>query len=61
MENRRFKNFKDEIKYNKSALFAILFLLFIVLISIFAFLIPIDPDLSNTSNILQSPSSTHIF
>lgn len=61
MENRRFKNFKDEIKYNKSALFAILFLLFIVLISIFAFLIPIDPDLTNTSNILQSPSSTHIF
>ena len=61
MENRRLKNFKDEIKYNKSALFAILFLLFIVFISIFAFLIPIDPDLTNTLNILQSPSTTHIF
>lgn len=61
LKNRRLKNFEDEIKHNKSALFAILFLIFIVLISIFAFIIPIDPDLTNTSNILQSPSLTHIF
>ena len=61
MENRRVKKIKNEFKYNKSALFSTLFLLFIILISIFAFLIPIDPDLTNTSNILQPPSSTHIF
>ncbi len=61
MENRRLKKIKSEFKYNKSALFSTVFLLFIILISIFAFLIPIDPDLTNTSNILQPPSSTHIF
>ena len=61
MENRRLKKIKSEFKYNKSALFSTLFLLFIILISIFAFLIPIDPDLTNTSNILQPPSSKHIF
>lgn len=61
MENRRLKKIKSEFKYNKSAVFSTLFLLFIILISIFAFLIPIDPDLTNTSNILQPPSSTHIF
>ncbi|MDV4151513.1 ABC transporter permease [Clostridium sp. AL.422] len=61
MENRRLNKIKSEFKYNKSALFSTIFLLFIILISIFAFLIPVDPDLTNTSNILQPPSSTHIF
>ena len=61
MENRRLKKIKSEFKYNKSAVFSTLFLLFIILISIFAFLIPIDPDLTNTSNILKPPSSSHIF
>ncbi|MGV2686260.1 ABC transporter permease subunit, partial [Clostridium perfringens] len=46
---------------NKSALISIGFLIFIVVISTFAFVIPIDPDVTNTSNILQSPSLTHLF
>ena len=61
MENRKLKKIMDKIRNNKSALFSILFLLFIILISIFAFIIPIDPDLTNTSNILQPPSLRHIF
>lgn len=61
MKSRRLKNVKDELKGNKSALFSVAFLIFIILISIFAFLIPIDPDATNTSNILQAPGLTHLF
>ncbi|MDZ4907431.1 ABC transporter permease, partial [Clostridium perfringens] len=61
MNSRRIKNVKDELKGNKSALISIGFLIFIVVISTFAFVIPIDPDVTNTSNILQSPSLTHLF
>lgn len=61
MNKRRLKNVRDELKYNRSAIFSIGFLIFIIVISIFAFLIPIDPDKTNTSNILQSPSLNHLF
>lgn len=61
MKNRRIKNVINEVKGNKSAIFAISFLSLIILVSIFAFLIPIDPDATNTSKILQSPSLNHLF
>lgn len=61
MKNRRMKNVKEEFKQNKGALISAIFLIFIILISIFAFLLPIDPDLTNTSNMLQSPSLAHLF
>lgn len=61
MKNRRFINLKYEITKNKSNLVAIIFLVFIILISMFAFLIPLDPSSTNTSNMLKPPSSSHIF
>lgn len=61
MKNRRVKNVKEELKGNKSALFSVAFLVFIILISVFAFLTPINPDAVDTSNILQPPSLTHLF
>ncbi|KGK87468.1 ABC transporter permease [Clostridium sp. HMP27] len=61
MKNRRLKNVKEELKGNKSALFSVAFLIFIILISVFAFLIPINPDAVDTLNILQPPSLTHLF
>lgn len=61
MKNRRFNNFIAEIKNDKSALFSIIFLVTIILVSIFAFIIPIDPDLTDTSNMLQAPNLKHIF
>lgn len=61
MKNRRMKNVKEEFKENKGALFSAIFLVFIILISICAFLLPIDPDLTDTANMLQSPSFTHLF
>lgn len=61
MKNRRLSNLKYEITKNKSTVLAIIFLAFIILISIFAFLIPLDPSSTNTSNILKPPSASHIF
>lgn len=61
MKNRRLSNLKYEITKNKSTVLAIIFLVFIILISIFAFLIPLDPSSTNTSNILKPPSASHIF
>ena len=61
MKSRRIKNVIDELKGDKSALFSVTFLIFIILISALAFLIPIDPDATNTSNILQTPSLAHLF
>lgn len=61
MKNRRLSNLKYEITKNKSTVVAIIFLAFIILISIFAFLIPLDPSATNTSNILKPPSASHIF
>ena len=61
MKNRRIKNVKDELKSSKSALFSLVFLALVVLISIFAFLIPINPDAIDTSSMLQLPSAAHLF
>jgi peptide/nickel transport system permease protein len=61
MQNRRWKNVINELKHNKSAIFSIVFLSVVVLLSIFAFLIPIDPDATNVSNMLAGPSSQHWF
>jgi len=61
VKNRRIKNVKDELKSSKSALFSLVFLALVVLISIFAFLIPINPDAIDTSSMLQLPSAVHLF
>ncbi|EHI98666.1 ABC-type transporter, integral membrane subunit [Clostridium sp. DL-VIII] len=61
MENRRIKNFINELQNSRSAIFSIIFLIFIVFISVFAFFIPINPDATDTANMLQSPSLSHLF
>lgn len=61
MKNRRIKNFKDELKNSKSAIFSVVFIIFIIILSAFAFLIPINPDATNTANMLQTPSIEHLF
>lgn len=61
MRNRRINNLKDELKNSKSAIFSVIFLTFIVLMSIFAFLIPINPDATDTANMLRAPSLSHLF
>lgn len=58
----RFKeNFKREIKKNKLGMFAVICLTIIIVISIFAFLTPYDPETIDMNNQLSSPSLKHIF
>ncbi|KOF57946.1 MULTISPECIES: ABC transporter permease [Clostridium] len=61
MKNRRMENVKAELRHNKVALFSILFLIFIALISVFAFLYPYNPNKTNVSIMLQAPSLAHPF
>lgn len=61
MQNRRWRNVLNELKHNKSAIFAVVYLTVIILFSVFAFLIPIDPDAINVSNMLASPSAKSWF
>lgn len=59
--NRRLEKVKRELKYNKVALFSIIFLMLIILLSIFSFLSPYNPDAIDISNTLKGPSLTHLF
>lgn len=61
MKSRRLKNVMQELRGNRSALLSVSFLIFIILVSIFAFLMPVDPDATNTSSMLQAPSLNHLF
>ncbi|MDN3019249.1 ABC transporter permease [Paenibacillus sp. BSR1-1] len=60
-KNRRIKQFKDELKRNKTAAIALIFLILILLISIFAFLSPYPPDQVDVTSVLQGPSADHWF
>lgn len=58
----RFKeNFKREIKKNKLGMFAVICLTILIVISIFAFLTPYNPETIDMNNQLSSPSLKHIF
>ncbi len=61
MKNRRIDNVKSELAHNKSAMFAVIFLILIMLVAIFAFLMPYDPNKTDVSNMLQGPTFSHLF
>ena len=60
-KNRRLENVKYEFKNNKQAIFAAIYLVVIILVSIFVVFINIDPDAIDVVHKLQSPSSEHWF
>ncbi|PKR84113.1 ABC transporter permease [Margalitia camelliae] len=60
-KNRRMEKLKKELKSNKLALFAFIFLSLIILASIFAFLSPYSPNAVNVGKVLQQPSGSHLF
>jgi peptide/nickel transport system permease protein len=55
------ENFKRELKKNKLGIFAVMCLAIIIILSIFAFLTPYNPDTIDMNNQLNSPSLKHIF
>ncbi|MDT8718000.1 ABC transporter permease [Clostridium sp. 19966] len=61
MKNRRIENVKLELRHNKSALAAMIFLLIILILAVFAFLLPYNPDKTDVANMFQSPSFAHPF
>jgi peptide/nickel transport system permease protein len=60
-KNRRIEKIKKEMKRNKTATVALLFLALIILLSIFAFLSPYPPNKVDVMNVLQGPNSKHWF
>lgn len=60
-KNRRLENVKYEFKQNKQAIFAAIYLVAIILISIFVVFTSVDPDAIDVANKFQSPSAQHWF
>ena len=60
-KNRRMQQFKKELKRNKTAAIALIFLTLILFISIFAFLSPYPPDMVDVTSVLEGPSAKHWF
>jgi len=58
---RKFHLIKNELKNSFPACLSLLFLLVIIMMSIFAFVSPFDPDEVNISNIMEKPSLVHLF
>ncbi|MDP4170433.1 MAG: ABC transporter permease [Bacillota bacterium] len=51
----------NELKRNKMATFALVFLSLIILLAIFAFLSPFPPNKVDVSNVLEQPNIHHFF
>lgn len=60
-KNRRLENVKYEFRHNKQAIFAAIYLILIVCISIFIVFVNIDPDAIDVAHKLQAPSGAHWF
>lgn len=58
---RKFHLIKNELKNSLPACLSLLFLLVIIMMSIFAFVSPFDPDEVNISNIMEKPGLVHLF
>ena len=59
ISNRRTQQVRTEIRQNKAIVAAAVFLLFVILLSIFAFLSPYDPDRMDMLHRLEGPSAQH--
>ena len=61
-KNRRIENVIYEFKHNKQAMFAAIYLILVILVSIFVVFVPsLDPDAIDVVNKLQGPSAAHWF
>lgn len=60
-KNRRWENVKYEFKHNKQAMFASVYLVVIILVSIFVVFSGVDPDAIDVANKFQAPSGAHWF
>ncbi|HBA64009.1 MAG TPA: peptide ABC transporter permease [Lachnospiraceae bacterium] len=60
-KNRRLENVKYEFKHNRQAIFAAVYLIVIICISLFIVFVNVDPDAIDVAHKLQAPSGAHWF
>lgn len=60
-KNRRWENVKAEFVSNKQAIFALTFLIIIILISVLIVFSPVDPGAMDVANKFHEPSADHWF
>lgn len=60
-KNRRLENVKYEFKHNRQAIFAAVYLIVIICISLFIVFVNVDPDVIDVAHKLQAPSGAHWF
>jgi len=61
MNQLKWRFLKDQLKQQKAGLAALIILVVFILMSIFAFLVPYDPNAMDVTETLQPPSATHWF
>ncbi len=61
MNNRRLQIFKEELLGDKVAIFSLFCLIGLILLAIFAFLAPYDPNTIDVTNMKSAPTVAHWF
>lgn len=60
-KKRRMENVMDALKHDKAAIVSIIFLLIIVVLSLIAPLLPLEPNKTDIAHMLNAPSAQHWF
>ena len=60
-QKKRLENVWEALKHDKIAIFSIAFLAIILILSLLAPVLPLEPNKTDVSHMLEAPSSVHIF
>ena len=60
-QKKRLENVWEALKHDKIAIFSIIFLALILILSLLAPVLPLEPNKTDVAHMLEAPSSTHIF
>ena len=60
-QKKRLENVWEALKHDKIAIFSIAFLTIILILSLLAPVLPLEPNKTDVAHMLEAPSSVHIF
>jgi len=60
-QKKRLENVWEALKHDKIAIFSIAFLAIILILSLLAPVLPLEPNKTDVAHMLEAPSSAHIF
>ena len=60
-QKKRLENVWEALKHDKIAIFSIIFLALILILSLLAPVLPMEPNKTDVAHMLEAPSSAHIF